>query len=232
MGDPASKNFLPENDVVVTSFSPDTISPWQPVQISGEIHDRSGALMTSLMALLDITMFKPKTLRMTLGNDSLNLSNPGVPTPFMVWDDTLYNATVNVVNGAFSLNFIMPINIDSGFGAGRIAFYANDGVVDAMGCYQNFVLENLTSGIDEYSNVQIQLFPNPSTDKIKCALNNVVAKDWSYTLTGIDGRKLRSEKIVGQEFFIERNSLTSGIYFLKIVDAKGEVVRVEKVVFE
>ena len=63
-------------------------------------------------------------------------------------------------------------------------------------------------------------------------LNNVVAKNWSYTLTGIDGRKLRSEKIVGQEFFIERNSLASGIYFLKIVDAKNKVVKVEKIVFE
>ncbi|MBK7430878.1 MAG: T9SS type A sorting domain-containing protein [Bacteroidetes bacterium] len=204
----------------------------QPVQITGEIHDRFGSVITSFNGPVDITFFNPKTLRMTLGNNISNPSNPSTPQPFMVWDDTLYNATVNVVNGAFSLNFIMPINIDSGFGAGRIAFYANDGVVDAMGCYQNFVLENLTSGIDEYSNVQIQLFPNPSTDKVKCMLNNVVAKDWSYTLTGIDGRKLRSEKIVKQEFFIERNSLASGVYFLKIVDAKGKVVRVEKIVFE
>ena len=232
LGDPASRIVLPENEIVVTSFSPDTISPWQPVQISGEVHDRSGALMTSFNGPLDITMFKPKTLHMTLGNDSLNLSNPGVPTPFRVWDDTLYNATVNVVNGSYSLNFIMPFNVDSGFGLGRIAFYANDGVVDAMGCYQNFVYRNLTPGIPEYSDLQIQLFPNPATDQIKCMLNNVVAKDWSYTLTGIDGRKLRSEKIVGQEFFIERNSLASGVYFLKIVDAKGKVVRVEKIVFE
>ncbi len=232
LGDPAVRILLPENDVVVTTFSPDTISPGQPVQMTGEIHDRFGSVITSFNGPVDITFFNPKTIRMTLGNNVSNPSNPSTPQPFMFWDDTLYNATVNVVNGAFSLNFIMPINIDSGFGAGRIAFYANDGVVDAMGCYQNFVLENLTSGIDEYSNVQIQLFPNPATDQIKCMLNNVVAKNWSYTLTGIDGRKLRSEKIVGQEFFIERNSLASGIYFLKIVDAKNKVVKVEKIVFE
>ncbi len=232
LGDPAVKILLPENSVVVTSLSPDTISAGQIVQIAGEVHDRFGSVMTSFNGPMDITFFNPKTLHMTLGNDSTNTPNPSLAVPFYLWDDTLYNATVNVINGEYNLAFIVPSNIDSGFGAGRIAFYASDGVVDAMGCFQNFVLQNLTSGIDEYPNVQIQLFPNPSTDRIKCLLNNVVAKDWRYTLTGIDGRLLQNEKIVSQELFIERNGLASGIYFLKILDAKGKAVKVEKIVFE
>ena len=92
-------------------------------------------------------MFNTKTLHMTLGNDSSSTGNPGVPSPFYVWDDTLYYTSVNVVNGVFSQSFIMPFGLDSGFGAGRIAFYSSDGIVDAMGCYNNIVYRNLTPGI-------------------------------------------------------------------------------------
>ncbi len=232
LGDPAIRILFPENDVIVTSLSPDTLSPGQQVQITGEVHDRFGSLMSTFNGPIDITFYNPKTLHMTLGNDTSVSGNPGVPAPFYQWDDTLYHSMVNVVNGEYSLSFIMPGGIDSGFGAGRIAFYTSNGIVDAMGCYQNIIYRNLTPGIAEYSDLQIKIFPNPATDQIKCVLNISNVKDWSYTLTAIDGRKLRSEKIVSGEFFIERKSVAPGVYFLRIADEGNRSVRVERVVFE
>ena len=232
LGDPAVRILFPENEVVVTSINSDTLSSGQAVQISGEIRDSNGSLLSSYNGLMDMTVFNTKTLHMTLGNDSSSTGNPGVPSPFYVWDDTLYYTSVNVVNGVFSQSFIMPFGLDSGFGAGRIAFYSSDGIVDAMGCYTNIVYRNLTPGIPEYSDLQIKIFPNPSIDRIKCTLNISDVKDWSYTLMGIDGRKLRSEKIISGEFYIDRKSIAPGVYFLRIADEGNRSVRVEKVVFE
>lgn len=232
LGDPAVRILFPENEVVVTSVFPDTLTPYQPVQITGNIVDFSGALLTSFTGNMDITFFKPKTLHMTLGNDILNISNPSVPAPFYVWDDTLYHATVNVINGQFIMNFIAPSNIDSGIVTGKIFFYAKNGVVDAMGCYTNIVYRNLTPGIPEYADLQIKIFPNPASDQMKCMLNTTQVKGWSYTLVGIDGKKLRNEKIISNEFMIEKKSLASGIYFLLITDEIGWRVRTMKVVFK
>lgn len=232
IGDPATRILFPENIVVLNSINSDTISSYQYVQISGEVHDIFGSVMTTFNGPLNVTFFNSKTLHMTLGNDTSSGGNPGVPAPFYEWDDTLYHSTINVVNGEFSLNFNMPGGIDSGFGAGRIAFYASNGIDDAMGCYQNIIYRNLTPGIEEYSDLQIKIFPNPATDQIKCVLNLSNVKDWSYTLTGIDGRKLRSEKIISGEFYIDRKSIAPGVYFLRIADEGNRSVRVEKVVFE
>jgi len=232
LGDPAVRILFPLNEVVVTTVNPDTISSGQTVQISGAIQNSIGSLISSFNGPIDITFFNPKSSLMTLGNDSLNSTNPGFPFSYQAWDDTVYSTTVNVINGLFTLNFTMPFNIDSSGGVGRIAFYANDGVTDAMGCYQNVVYRDLTQGISEYLDLQIQLFPNPSTDQIKCVLNDVITKDWSYLLIGSDGKKIQREKILSQEFFINRKSLASGIYFLKIVDDKNKVVAFKKLVFE
>ena len=49
---------------------------------------------------------------------------------------------------------------------------------------------------------------------------------------GIDGRKLRSEKIISGEFYIDRKAIAPGVYFLRIADEGNRSVRVEKVVFE
>ena len=232
LGDPAVKLVLPENEVVTTFISSDTIVSWQPIQLTGEVRDVQGNLMTSFNGIVDITFFKPKTTHHTLNNDSLNLSDPSIPAPFFLWDDTLYSTSVQASAGIFSLNFIAPSGIDSGFGNGRIAYYAQDGQIDASGCSQQIIYKNLNPIVKENDEVNFKIFPNPTSDALKVVLTGSFSKDLKYSIIGIDGRIEKTEAIFSNEFTIERNNLVSGIYFLKIISTKSKEGKIMKIVFD
>ena len=227
IGDPAVRLLLPENKVIVTFLSSDTMVAGQQVLLSGEIQDISGGVINSFNGTIDITIYNNKTLHYTLGNDPQSSIQP-----FSQWDDTLYNADVSVINGVFNLNFIVPPTIDSGYGLGKINFYAQNGLTDAAGCYGNFILKGALTSINDFSEIQIQIFPNPSSGIIYCSIGNKVNSNWSYSLLSVDGKVQIEKKITASIFEIDRNGISSGLYFLKIKNEKNQVVSMRRIVFD
>jgi hypothetical protein len=81
---------------------------------------------------------------------------------------------------------------------------------------------------DTNSNIQITIYPNPSSDKIffEWASTNSLSIDM-YNITG---QHVFSTKLLKQKNAIEVNSLSEGLYFLHIVD--GNKKGVEKIIVE
>lgn len=232
IGDPAVKISFPVHQVVTTFISSDTISSWQQMQIDGEIQDRTGVLQSGFNGNVDVVIYKQKTKHTTLGNDSGLVVGADYPMDFFEWDDTLFTQNVSVVNGHFSLAFIVPALIDSGFNIGKIVYYAEDGSTDADGCYQNIILKNLTPSVPEYPGLEVKLFPVPAKEFVNCSISGLQTSGWEYELGGVDGKSLMRNKITSNQFLISRASLASGIYFLKLLDESGRVRYVRKIVFE
>lgn len=143
LGDPALKLNYPQNQVVTTEVNsqpvnlsqPDTLHALDRITIKGYVADTSGALMSGFNGIIYPTVFdKPATIT-TLGNDP-----PNPPFVFKLQRNILYHGKVSVVNGNFEFTFVVPRDISYSYGIGRVSYYAEDGVTDASGSYENIVI--------------------------------------------------------------------------------------------
>lgn len=166
LGDPALKLNYPQNEVVTTEVNsvpvnmsqPDTLKALDRVTIKGFVADTSGALMSGFNGILYPTVFdKPATIT-TLGNDP-----PNPPFVFKLQRNVLYHGKVSVVNGNFEFSFVVPRDISYSYGIGRVSYYAENGITDATGSYENLVIggSNLSAPVDNIG-PSIRLFMNDS----------------------------------------------------------------------
>ncbi len=99
----------------------------------------------------------------------------------------------------------------------------NDTILNAAGC-DSIITIDLTmsfTGISEYKLGSIELYPNPSTEKITISVNeNFLA----YPIMIMDqaGRVVIKSEVVALETEIDITKLKSGIYYVKIGDLKAE----------
>ena len=99
----------------------------------------------------------------------------------------------------------------------------NDTILNASGC-DSIITIDLTmsfTGISEYKLGSIELYPNPSTEKITISVNeNFLA----YPIMIMDqaGRVVIKSEVVALETEIDITKLKSGIYYVKIGDLKAE----------
>jgi hypothetical protein len=237
LGDPAVRLKYPEHDVITTSVNggpvssiPDTLIPGGTVQLSGEIHDGTGNVLTNFNGMIEIILFDQKTLHHTLGNNN-GTGSINTPQPFYVWDDTLAIMTVSVSGGAFAATLNIPWAIDSGSGIGKISYYATDSITDAWGCYENIVFNNLHAGIVEVPGVKVLVYPNPSTTMIEFIIEGNV-DEYYFTLYDDIGQLVRNEKIQSNRYTLLRDNIAAGMYHFRILNKEGKTVKADKVVFE
>lgn len=165
LGDPAMKLNYPANQVITTevnnqpvSSQADTLRALSRVTIKGFVADTAGNLLTGFNGILYPTVFdKPATVT-TLGNDP-----PNAPFVFKLQRNVLYHGKVSVVNGNFEFSFVVPRDISYSYGIGRISYYAENGLTDAHGNYENLVIggSNLNAPVDNIG-PSVRLFLNDS----------------------------------------------------------------------
>jgi len=166
LGDPALKLNYPQNQVVTTEVNsqpvnlsqPDTLHALDRITIKGYVADTTGAQITGFNGILYPTVFdKPATIT-TLGNDV-----PNQPFVFRLQRNVLYHGKVSVVNGNFEFSFVVPRDISYSYGVGRVSYYAEDGITDASGSYENIVIggSNTAAPADNVG-PSIRLFMNDS----------------------------------------------------------------------
>lgn len=138
LGDPALRLNYPEyrcntleiNKQPIKSFS-GIVSPLSLVTVTGEIQDSKGALMTSFNGNISATVFDQPSVRKTLGNSGL------APFKYSVQDNVLFNGSMPVKNGNFSITFVVPRDVDFGRETGLIRYYFTDGSTDGNGSFAN-----------------------------------------------------------------------------------------------
>lgn len=141
-GDPALPFSHPRYNVVTTSIvdpatltAIDTISANQVVAVNGEIQNHQNETMSGFNGLLYVKVYDKTSTVRTLGQDSDSWE-----TDFSIQKNIIYQGKVKVTGGLFSFTFPVPLDIDYNFGNGKISYYATDGVDDAHGYTNNFII--------------------------------------------------------------------------------------------
>ena len=165
IGDPSLQLALPTYGINTTKINGlpvdinriDTIKALQKIQISGEIIDESGSILSSYNGTLFPTLYDKEISLETLSNDS------GSPKKsFDVQRNILYSGTATITNGTFNFEFVVPKDINYNYGPGKLSFYANaDSRIEASGFYDKLIIGG-TDSVQTKDNVgpQMQLFMN------------------------------------------------------------------------
>lgn len=169
LGDPALTLAYPEHNVVtvenkIGAFDvSDTVHALSIVSVSGEIQDADGQLVDGFNGYVYPKVVDKASLYTTLGNDGSSY-----PEDFCLFDKVLFDGKVEVENGEFEFEFMVPKDIAYSYGFGKIRYYALDTVnyVDAWGAFDHLCI----GGIDEDAYIDnmgpdIELFINSNAFK-------------------------------------------------------------------
>lgn len=163
LGDPALMMAYPANRVITTSVNnvdvsafPDSVKALSHVSLSGIVAGQDGNKLTDFTGTISIKVFDKPGTYATLGNDPRSIVRE-----FQLQKNILYQGRATVTNGDFNVSFIVPKDIDYHYGPGKISYYAENGITDAGGFYDNILIggseENLSADtqgplIDLYMN--------------------------------------------------------------------------------
>lgn len=108
------------------------------------------------------------------------------------------------------------------------------GTVDNFGSL-NFTLitcpENVsvaTGGTKTSTHILIS--PNPTENNVRLRIEDLELKKLKYFVFDVNGKILDQGKIRNSEQIIELASFISGIYLIKIIDKKGNIISTTKVI--
>ena len=171
-GDPHSKLAHPTYSVTTTSielldsinqavfsndFFNDTIQSLSHVKIHGQVIDDE-SMLVPFFGELNVTVFDKKSIYNTLNNDGF------LQTPFQynLQTNTIYKGKVDVENGYFSCEFIVPKDINYEYGKGKFSYYANDDYLgEATGAYEDVLIGGVNNNaVLDISGPEITLFMN------------------------------------------------------------------------
>lgn len=143
LGDPALTMAYPKNQVVTSTINgvdanlySDTVNALSQLSITGYIADELGNIINDFNGYLYPTVYDKAITLNTLANDpSVNYV-----APFTLQKGILYKGKVSVINGEFSFTFLVPKDIQYAYGEGRISYYAENGISDATGYFESFII--------------------------------------------------------------------------------------------
>ncbi|MFN0034001.1 MAG: type IX secretion system sortase PorU [Saprospiraceae bacterium] len=219
LGDPAMQLAMPEYRVATTKVNghsvdlsqPDTLRALMPVEIKGVVTDTLGNPLNGFNGRVFVTVFDKAQTLQTLGQD------PGsIVRDFKVQRNILFKGSAKVVNDTFTVNFIVPKDINYAYGKGKISYYAENGTpLDAAGADENIIIGGNAGLVKDENPPTVQAFLNTDafafggmTDNnpkvlVKCVDDygmNVTGASIGHDLTAVlDGNVL--ETLVLNEFY-------------------------------
>lgn len=127
LGDPALTINMPIYNVVTTSISngtDDTLKALSKMTITGEVRNLNNSLMTDFNGFCQVTVFDKKVQNKLNYND---VKDPLIPKDtFDVQNSRIFRGSTTVSNGKFTIQFIVPKDINYAIGLGRVSYYAAD----------------------------------------------------------------------------------------------------------
>jgi hypothetical protein len=149
LGDPAQKLAIPNYNVQVTEIGGkpvssgimDTLSALEKTTISGIITDYDSTLLAGFNGQIYVTLFDKVQVRKTLANDEDSSEKL-----FTAQTRQLFKGTATVTDGEWSIEFVLPKDIDFAYGAGKLSLYAENGQTDASGYYTGFIVGGVSEG--------------------------------------------------------------------------------------
>jgi hypothetical protein len=97
---------------------------------------------------------------------------------------------------------------------------SNEGKVN-QDVQQAYIITAL--GIENLPNINISVFPNPTTDKIQLKVDKVEGNQLRYELVNNDGKSIAINQINSEEVVIDMKTLPVAVYYLNILDEKNKL---------
>jgi len=153
LGDPALKLALPTYNVSTDSImvynsattveATDTISALGKYKLYGSVKDYDDHVITDFNGKLYVTFFDKPTDK--------NVTIPSYPSykKYEVQNSIVYKGEANVVNGQFTIEMVIPKDINYDFGKGKISYYAQSDNYDAAGADTNVVFGGFAHYFEE-----------------------------------------------------------------------------------
>ncbi len=146
LGDPALMLKYPSYGIAVTHINntpiavvTDTLKALSKLKIAGKVTNHDGSDASNFNGNASIILFdKEKSLR-TLNNDG------GIPMDFNVQDNIIYRGNATVKDGIFSLNCIIPKDINYRVGNGRISLFVMNNFETGAGYNQSILIGEINS---------------------------------------------------------------------------------------
>ncbi len=159
LGDPALTLAYPAYRVHTDSIQAatgDTLKALGKATIYGHVSDNNGNIQENFNGTAYITVFDKKQEFQTLANDK-----GASPYTFFMQNNSLYKGSASVVDGKFSVSFILPKDINYDFGNGKISYYAVGEGIDAHGYYDSIIIGGLSDEAEvDVEGPQISLYMN------------------------------------------------------------------------
>ncbi|MHB0756823.1 T9SS type A sorting domain-containing protein [Polaribacter sp. M15] len=108
------------------------------------------------------------------------------------------------------------------FTVGQLVYITsnNDNGSIAQGVQQPFEFQVLSdSGISQ-KNITLLTYPNPSSDYFVVSTTDTLNNKLEYTLFDIQGKQIKTGRIVKRKTNIEIQDISNGVYFLKFTNGK------------
>lgn len=165
LGDPSIQLAFPRYHVGVTSVNGqpvgggsllDTLSALEKSTLSGVILDDNGDVITDFNGKIFLTVFDKIQVRKTLANDGGSQERA-----FNTQNKQLFKGAASVESGVWSIEFVLPKDLDYSYGPGKMSFYAQNGETDAAGYFSSFFIGGVSSeGLADDQPPVIQLYMN------------------------------------------------------------------------
>lgn len=159
-GDPAMPLAFPEHEIITTSINgntpgEDTLKAMQKVVMEGEVRDRNGNLLQDFEGTVYPLVLDKPLENATRGND------PGSRVQnFKQQVTKIFSGSASVKSGKFSFEFLVPRDIQYVFGKGKILLYAENGITDASGIFEDIVVGGTGGGLQDNAGPEIKAYLN------------------------------------------------------------------------
>ena len=172
-GDPNMKLSFPEYKIITQSVelvdstgqtilsnvsnTQDTINSLSHVLVKGYVAEIDSTLI-DFNGFMDVVVYDKAKKFTTLNNDGfLN-----EPFEYFLQKNIIYNGQVDVINGLFQIEFVVPKDINYEFGVGKFSFYANDPLIgEATGFNKKIVIGGISNNyLSDEIGPEINLFMN------------------------------------------------------------------------
>ncbi|MGI6718648.1 MAG: type IX secretion system sortase PorU [Bacteroidales bacterium] len=155
---PKLKNKAKITELKVDEMASDTIRALSTVNIKGVVEDNFGNVNTNFNGLLYVDVLDKPKRTTSLGNDD------DLQTVFYVENSYLYKGKVNIENGNFSFNFIVPKDIAYNYDTAKMYFYFHDDIIDGNGYYDEFLVGGVSNSyIEDNTGPDITLYLDKET---------------------------------------------------------------------
>lgn len=112
----------------------------------------------------------------------------------------------------------------SSYSIGQLFYtdYSNSGGFVKQGVqlpYEVYVTEITNKFLD----IDLKIYPNPTSNKLTLNINNIDYSSLSYQLNDMQGKCIQNQKIESNSTIISIGNLSKGVYFLSIIKNRIEV---------